>query len=156
MRIALPSYWPDRADRRRNGYYFRHHHLAAREARPSTRLMQFVASGLLGKQAFQGGARDCRARFGAALLYRVHVGRGFLRREPQSSLFLTQYPILLGMVYGLIVYAVMNLIVLPLSAATPRHSLYRRSHPDRDSHVCDRVADSLLAVFAQSVSISLP
>jgi hypothetical protein len=86
------------------------------------RLLQFVASGLLGPRAFQGGL--AAALLGLALhffiaftlvtvFYAVSRTAGFLREHPVSA----------GIIYGLIVYAVMNLVVLPLSAATPRHSL---------------------------------
>jgi hypothetical protein len=37
--------------------------------------------------------------------------------------FLRDHPVSGGIIYGLIVYAVMNLVVLPLSAASPRHSI---------------------------------
>ena len=86
------------------------------------RLLQFIASGLLGPQAFQGGAAT--AVLGLALhffiaftlvavFYATRRRLGFVRDHAISS----------GIIYGLIVYTVMNLIVLPLSAAKPRHSL---------------------------------
>lgn len=87
-----------------------------------TRLLQFIASGLLGQQAFQGGTAT--AVLGLALhfliaftlvavFYAASRSAGFLRRHAVSA----------GIIYGLVVYAVMNLVVLPLSAARPRHSL---------------------------------
>ena len=36
---------------------------------------------------------------------------------------LRERPIASGLLYGIVVFAVMNLIVLPLSAAKPRHAL---------------------------------
>ncbi|HZE13593.1 MAG TPA: hypothetical protein VE086_07545, partial [Chthoniobacterales bacterium] len=48
-----------------------------------------------------------------ALFYAASRRLAFLRRQAAVS----------GLIYGLIVFAVMNLIVLPLSAAKPRHSL---------------------------------
>lgn len=87
-----------------------------------TRLLQFIASGLLGPPAFQGGTAT--ALLGLALhfliaftavmvFYVAHRSVGLVRQHAISS----------GIIYGLIVYAVMNLVVLPLSAARPRHSL---------------------------------
>ena len=87
-----------------------------------TRLLQFIASGLLGPQAFQGGAAT--AVLGLALhffiaftlvavFYAVRRRFGVVRDHAISA----------GIIYGLIVFAVMNLIVLPLSAAKPRHSV---------------------------------
>jgi hypothetical protein len=87
-----------------------------------TRLLQFIASGLLGPPAFQGGTAT--ALLGLALhffitftlvavFYAARRSFGFVRDRAIST----------GIIYGLIVFAVMNLIVLPLSAARPRHSL---------------------------------
>ena len=86
------------------------------------RLLQFVASGVLGQEAFRGGAAT--AALGLALhfliaftLVAVFYFAG--RKLP----FLQQHAVVSGILYGLAVYAVMNLVVLPLSAARPRHSL---------------------------------
>ena len=87
-----------------------------------TRLMQFIASGLLGKSAFQGGLAT--AALGLALHFVIAFGLVTVFYFASCKLaFLRQRPVLSGIAYGLIVFAIMNLIVLPLSAATPRHSL---------------------------------
>src|SRR2546423_5169566 len=87
-----------------------------------TRLLQFVASGLIGQKAFQGGAATAALGLGlhfviafavVAIFYAASRRLAFLRRQAVVS----------GMIYGLIVFGVMNLVVLPLSAAKPRHSL---------------------------------
>jgi len=86
------------------------------------RLMQFIASGLLGKSAFQGGLAT--AALGLALHFVIAFGLVTVFYFASLKLaFLRQRPVPSGIAYGLIVFAVMNLIVLPLSAATPRHSL---------------------------------
>jgi hypothetical protein len=86
------------------------------------RLMQFIASGLLGKSAFQGGLAT--AVLGLALHFVIAFGLVTVFYIASRKLaFLSQRPVPSGIAYGLIVFAVMNLIVLPLSAATPRHSL---------------------------------
>lgn len=86
------------------------------------RLLQFVASGVLGQDAFKGGA--AAAALGLVLhflivftLVAIFYVAG--RRLP----FLQEHAAVSGILYGLAVYAVMNLVVLPLSAARPRHSL---------------------------------
>ena len=87
-----------------------------------TRLLQFIASGLLGPQAFQGGTAT--AALGLALHFFIAfslVAVFYVARR--SILFVREYTVTSGLVYGVIVYAVMNLVVLPLSAAKPRHSL---------------------------------
>ena len=86
------------------------------------RLMQFIASGLFGKQAFQGGLSI--AALGLALHFLIAFGLVTVFFFASCKLaFLRQYPASSGIIYGLIVFAVMNLIVLPLSAAAARHSL---------------------------------
>jgi hypothetical protein len=86
-----------------------------------TRLLQFIASGLLGPQAFQGGTAI--ALLGLALHFLIAftlVAVFYAAR--QSIVFVRQHAVSSGIIYGLMVYAVMNLLVLPLSAARPRHS----------------------------------
>lgn len=87
-----------------------------------TRLLQFVASGLLGPRAFEGGLSS--AALGLALHFviaftLVAVFYAARRRLPPIQ----QRAVISGLIYGLIVFSVMNLIVLPLSAARPRHTL---------------------------------
>ena len=93
-------------------------------ARGSTpmRLLQFVASGLLGRDAFQGG--PATAALGLALhfliAFAVVIVFFFAR---QRLAFTRQWPIASGIGYGLLVYGVMNAVVLPLSRAPVRHAL---------------------------------
>ena len=93
-------------------------------ARGSTpmRLLQFVASGVLGRRAFEGGAAT--AGLGLALhfviAFAVVVVFHFAR---QQIAVVRERPIASGIVYGVIVWLVMNLVVLPFSAARPRHAL---------------------------------
>lgn len=98
--------------------------LAILRGSTAMRLLQFVASGLLGRQAFEGGVTA--AAIGLALHFVVAFGVVTVfwlasRWWP----ILRRRPVISGITYGLIVFAVMNLIVLPLSAAKPRHVLSR-------------------------------
>jgi len=87
-----------------------------------TRLFQFIASGLLGQQAFQGGTAI--AALGLALHFVIAFTLvAVFYAASRSIAFLRDYAVVSGIIYGLVVYAVMNLVVLPLSAARPRHSL---------------------------------
>jgi hypothetical protein len=86
-----------------------------RGARP-IRILQSIASGLLGRDAFSGGLGT--AVLGAALHFFIAfmvVATFFLasRRIP----ILRRSPVWSGVIYGIAVYLVMNLVVLPLSAA---------------------------------------
>lgn len=86
------------------------------------RLMQFIASGLLGRQAFEGGLPI--GFLGLALQFVIAFGLVTVFYFARGELaFVRNYPVPSGIIYGLIVFAVMNLIVLPLSAAAPRHSV---------------------------------
>jgi hypothetical protein len=87
-----------------------------------TRLLQFVASGLIGQKAFQGGAATAALGLGLHFVIAFAVVVVFYFASRQLS-FLRRQAVLSGMIYGLIVFGVMNLIVLPLSAAKPRHTL---------------------------------
>lgn len=79
------------------------------------RILQSVASGVLGTAAYEGGAGT------AALGLALHFVNAFIiatiyvlaaRRLPT----LVRHPWLWGAAYGIVVFLVMNLVVLPLSA----------------------------------------
>lgn len=87
-----------------------------------TRLLQFVASGLLGPRAFEGGLAT--AALGLALHFVVAFCVVIVFYVASRTLsLLREHPVPSGLAYGLVVFAVMNLVVLPLSAAKPRHAL---------------------------------
>src|SRR3954462_6042179 len=80
----------------------------------TTRLLQFVASGLLGSRSFQGGAAT------AFLGLLIHFAIAFcvvivFYLARQKLTLLREHPILSGIGYGLTVWLVMNFVVLPLS-----------------------------------------
>lgn len=81
------------------------------------RIFQSVASGLLGKAAFTGGASAAvlglAAHFGImAVMVACYVLAGL--RLP----ILTRHAVVMGLAYGAATYAVMNFLVLPLSQAS--------------------------------------
>ena len=88
----------------------------------ATRLLQFVASGLIGQRAFQGGAATVALGLGLHFVIAFTLVTVFYAAS-RNLVFLCRYAVVSGLGYGLIVFGVMNLIVLPLSAAKPRHSL---------------------------------
>jgi hypothetical protein len=78
-------------------------------------LLQFVASGLLGRPSFEGGTAT--AALGLLLHYLMMliiaaIFYGISRQLP----FLVRKPIVWGPVFGFLVYWVMNLVVMQLSA----------------------------------------
>jgi hypothetical protein len=78
------------------------------------RILQGIASGVLGSRAFAGGAGAAVLgllfHYLIALIWTVLF---FLAAERFKAL--TRHAILIGLAYGVVVWAVMNLIVLPLS-----------------------------------------
>jgi hypothetical protein len=83
---------------------------------PSSRLIQNIASGLLGKRAFVGGMNT--VLLGLLLQYAmmsVMVGVYYVLSRRFSAL--NRHPWRYGTAYGVLLYIVMNDIVLPLSAA---------------------------------------
>ena len=86
-----------------------------RGARP-IRILQSIASGLLGHGAFSGGAGT--AFLGTVLHFFIAflIVATFLVASRYISI-LRRTPVWSGLTYGVVVYLVMNFVVLPLSAA---------------------------------------
>lgn len=85
---------------------------------PALRFLQRVASGLLGPAAFDGGLST--AGYGLALHYGIAFTMALVYfLAARRSAVLRRRPILSGAVYGLMLYLIMNLVVVPLSAASP-------------------------------------
>jgi len=82
---------------------------------PPIRILQSVASGLLGRNAYQGGGAS--AALGLALhFFNATVITAIFFAVASRVPALTRRPLLVGPLYGLVVYAVMNYVVIPLSA----------------------------------------
>ena len=83
------------------------------------RILQSIASGLQGPDAFTGGART--ALLGAVLHFFIaSVAAGAYYATSQRLLFLVRRPWVSGAAYGVAVYLFMNQVVLPLSAVAKR------------------------------------
>jgi hypothetical protein len=83
------------------------------------RLLQFVASGLIGPAAFNGGAKT--AILGLALHFLIAtVATVVFYFASRNLLFLIERPINFGLLYGVAVYLFMNFVVLPLSSVAQR------------------------------------
>jgi hypothetical protein len=79
------------------------------------RVLQSVASGLLGQPTYEGGATT------AALGLCLHYGMAFLIAAifwfaSRRLRFMTERAVVAGLLYGVVVYVVMNFVVIPLSA----------------------------------------
>src|SRR5688500_16360392 len=82
---------------------------------PPTRILQSVASGLLGSPAYQGGASTAALGLLLHFLLMLIIAAIFYFASTRLR-FLVHRPVLWGALYGVVVYWVMNLVVLPLSA----------------------------------------
>ena len=86
---------------------------------PPERIFQSVASGLLGKAAFKGGAQT--AALGLALHFAIMAVMVAVYVLASRRLgVLTRRPVPMGIAYGAATYVVMNYVVLPLSQVGPR------------------------------------
>jgi len=78
-----------------------------------TRILQGIASGVLGRASFTQGTHS--ALLGLFFHYLIATTAATLYILASRHLPLSRHPLLWGGLYGLVVYAVMNYIVLPLS-----------------------------------------
>ena len=78
------------------------------------RVLQSVASGLLGSPAYSGGTKT--AILGLALHFFIATVWTIVFYVASRKLrFLVQQPVVWGLVFGVVVYAFMNFVVLPAS-----------------------------------------
>lgn len=83
---------------------------------PATRVLQSIASGLLGKDAFAGG--NATAWYGLLLHFLIMSGIALVFVFASRRLeILLRHPLLAGAAYGLVVFAIMTYVVVPLSAS---------------------------------------
>ena len=90
---------------------------AFRDVKP-IRILQSVAGGLYGRDTYAGGVKT--ALIGLALHFFISFCVVVVYHLASRKLnVLVKRPIVMGALYGLAVWAVMNFAVLPLSAAGP-------------------------------------
>ena len=85
---------------------------------PLTTVYQFIASGALGESAFAGGIATALLGVLFHFIVSFVVAGVFILSASRISL-LRRYPIVGSLLYGFGVFIVMNMIVIPLSAAPP-------------------------------------
>ena len=80
-----------------------------------SQVLQSVASGLLGRNAFLGGTKT--AALGAVLHFFIAFSWAAIYYLASRKLtFMVEQPVLSGLLYGELVWVVMNFVVIPLSA----------------------------------------
>jgi hypothetical protein len=82
------------------------------------RIPQSIASGLLGRPAFSGGINTALLGLALHLFIAIIWATGFVLAA-RAMPFLFQHPIRSGLLYGALIYIVMNYLVLPHSRVTP-------------------------------------
>jgi len=86
---------------------------------PPSRILQSVASGVLGADAYQGGASTAALGLGLHYLNALIITAIFFAAAALVPALVRQ-PLAIGVAYGLVVYLVMNYVVVPLSRIGPR------------------------------------
>jgi hypothetical protein len=77
-------------------------------------LLQYIASGLIGAASFHGGLVS--TGLGLVLHYLIALGWTILFYIASREIaILTRRPILSGLIYGDVIYLVMNFVILPVS-----------------------------------------
>lgn len=109
-----------------------------------TRVLQAIASGLLGRDAFNGGFAT--AALGLVLHFFIATtATAFYYAVSRKLKVLVDHAVVCGLAYGIPVYLVMNLVVLPLSAV-----------PFKPPHTLDAVVTAaLILMFCVGLPIAL-
>jgi hypothetical protein len=81
-------------------------------------VLQYIASGALGKSAFQGGLATAALGAGFHFIIAWVAAAVFVLASRRSEILKT-HAVLAGLIYGAAVYFFMNYLVLPLSAVAP-------------------------------------
>lgn len=84
-----------------------------------SRILKSVASGVLGTDAYQGGASVAWLGLGLHYLNALIITCIFFAAAALVPA-LVRKPVVIGVMYGIVVYAVMNYVVIPLSKIGPR------------------------------------
>jgi hypothetical protein len=83
------------------------------------RILHSIASGLLGRAAYEGGAATAALGLGLHFFIAFGIVAVYVLASRWLPV-LARRPWVYGLLYGLLVYAVMNYVVVPLSAASLR------------------------------------
>jgi uncharacterized membrane protein YagU involved in acid resistance len=85
-------------------------------------LLQFIASGLLGPAAFAGGLGSALLGLTLHVVFSLVIAAVFILAAARLPV-LRRNLVLGGLLYGVVVYFVMNFVVTPLSAAPPAEGI---------------------------------
>jgi uncharacterized membrane protein YagU involved in acid resistance len=85
-----------------------------KQATTPTLILQFIASGVFGKAAFSGGTTMALYRLVFHFLIAFSFATAYALAFPHVA-FLSKQKVPAGLLYGVLVWIIMNLIVLPLA-----------------------------------------
>lgn len=108
-------------------------------------IFQYIASGLIGMKSFSLGGES--VALGVAIHYAIAMTWTVIfYLLSRKLLFLTRQAAIGGIVYGGIVYVIMNFVVLPLTAVP---------HAPRAMTVASRISGVLALLFCIGLTIAL-
>jgi hypothetical protein len=90
----------------------------------SIRMLQGIASGLLGQRSFEGGMATAGLGLAIHFLIAFTAAAVFYAASRKLS-FLTEHAVVSGLLYGIAVYIFMYWILVPLVFPTAHHSMSR-------------------------------
>jgi hypothetical protein len=90
----------------------------------SIRMLQGIASGLLGRRSFEGGLATAGLVLAIHFLIAFTAAAVFYAASRKFS-SLTQHAVVSGLLYGIAIYIFMYWMVVPLAFPTARHSMSR-------------------------------
>ena len=90
----------------------------------SIRMLQGIASGLLGQRSFEGGMATAGLGLAIHFLIAFTAAAVFYVASRKLS-FLTEHAVVSGLLYGIAVYIFMYWILVPLVFPTAHHSMSR-------------------------------
>jgi hypothetical protein len=83
-------------------------------------VLQYIASGLLGAQSFRGGLATAGLGVLVHFAITLVVAAIYVLTSRSIPALRTHWP-MVGLLYGAVVWAVMNMVILPLTAVAPSH-----------------------------------
>lgn len=98
-------------------------------------IFQSVSAGLLGREAYSGGPPTAWLGVGLHLFIAGLMAAAYGLAAQQWPELARRPPWLTGLAYGLVLYAVMHLVVVPLSRALPPPAMWPWRMADVGSHL---------------------
>lgn len=110
-----------------------------------TMVFQFIASGLVGLRAFRGG--EASVSLGVGIHYTIALfWTAVFYAASRRLAILLRRPVICGLLYGGLVYVVMNFVVLPLTGIP---------HPRAAMTQASRINGVLALLFCIGLTVSL-